>query len=114
MSLALLVDEHPLAEEQLHHPGNDFVQHRLRHLVGWRGDLREDRFAFGVAPVHAVQQQAVQVDVQVGRRTNALNQRDRAAVSLLGLQSGLSEQEARNGAVHHLEHGRHQTGLRGQ
>jgi len=45
-------------------PGDDLVQHRLQRLVGWRGHFDEDRFAFGVAPVHAVQHQAVKVDVE--------------------------------------------------
>jgi len=44
-----------------------FVQHRLQHLIGRRGHFDEDRFAFGAAPVHAVQHQAVQVNVQIGR-----------------------------------------------
>jgi hypothetical protein len=62
-------------------------------------------FAFGVTPVHAVQHQAVKVNVEIGRRAKALDQRDRAAVGLVGLQPGLIEQEARDGAVHHLQHG---------
>ena len=62
--LALLFDEHPLAGERLHQPSDDLVQHRLQRFVGWRGCFDEDRFAFGVAPVHAaVQHQAVKVDV---------------------------------------------------
>ena len=38
----------------------------------------------------------------------------RAAVSLLGLQPGLIEHEARDGAVYDLQHRRHRLGLRGQ
>ena len=49
--------------------------------------------------------QAVKVDVGIGGRTKSLDQRDRAAVSLLGLQLGLIEQEARDGAVHHVQWG---------
>ena len=71
-------------------------------------------FAFGVAPVHAVQHQAVKVDVEIGGRSKSLDQRDRAAVSLLGLQPGLIEQKARDGAVYDLQHRRHQLGLCGQ
>jgi len=42
------------------------------------------------APVHAVQHQAVQVDVEkIGRRPKALDQRDRAAVGFVGLEAGL-------------------------
>ena len=46
-----------------------------------------------------------------------LDQRDRAAVGLVGLvglETGLPEQVARDHAVHNLQHGRHQLGLRGQ
>jgi len=44
--------------------------------------------------------QAVQVDVQVGGAAEALNQRDRTAGGLPRLESGLLEQQARDGAVH--------------
>jgi len=56
----------------------------------------------------------VKVNVQIGGRTRALDQRDRAAVSVLGLQPRLIEQEARDGAVYDLQHRRHQLGLHGQ
>jgi len=100
--------------EQLYRSGGDLVQHRLQRLVARRGRFHEDRFAIGVATVHAVQHQAVEVDVEIGRRAEALDQRERAAVSLLGLQPGLIEQEACDGAVYDLQHGPHQLGLRGQ
>ena len=35
-------------------------------------------------------------------------------MGLVGLEPGLIEKEARDGAVHHLEHGRYQLGLCGQ
>ncbi len=38
---------------------------RLQRLVGWRGHLDEFRRALDAAPVHTVQHQAVQVNVQV-------------------------------------------------
>jgi len=63
------------------------VQHRLQRLVGWRGHFDEDRFAFGVAAVHAVQHQAVKVDVEIGGRAKSLDQRDRAALGLFSLQT---------------------------
>ena len=75
--------------------------------------IRCHRLTLG-APIHAVQHQAVQVDVQVGGRAKPLDQRDRAAVGLLGLESGLIEQETRDGPVHGLQHRRHPLGLRGQ
>ena len=100
--------------EQLHRAGDDLVQHRLQRLVGWLGNVDELRRPVNAAPVHAVQHQAMQVYVEIGRRAKALNQRDRTAVSLVGLETGLVKQEARDHAVHHLQHGRHQLGLCGQ
>ena len=43
-----------------------------------------------------------------------LDQRDRAAVGLVALETGLPEQVARDHALHDLQHGRHQLGLRGR
>jgi len=91
-----------LRVSSLRQPGDDLVQHRLQRLIGRRGHFDEDRFTFGVTPVHAVQHQAVKVNVEIGGRTKSLDQRDRAAVGLVGLQPGLIEPEARDGAVHHL------------
>ena len=104
----------PPTGEHLRQPSDDLVQHRLQRLVGWGGHFDEDRFAFGVVAVYAVQHQAVKVNVEIGRRAKALDQRDCAAVSLLGLQTRLPEQVARDDAVHHLQHRRHQLGLCGQ
>ena len=77
---------------------DDLVQHGLQRLIGRRSHLDEDRVAFS-APAHAVQHQAVQVDVQVGSRPEALDQRGRTAVGLVCLQPGLLEQVAREHAV---------------
>ena len=90
------------------------MQHRLQRFVGWLGNFDELRRPVNAAPVHAVQHQAVKVNVQVGCRAKALNQSDRTAVSLVGLEPGLTEQVPRDYAVHHLQHGRHQLGLCGQ
>ena len=56
----------------------------------------------------------MKVNVQVGGRATALNQSERTAVSLVGpfdISPGLTEQVARDDAVHHLQHGRHQLWL---
>ncbi len=52
--------------------------------------------------------------VEVGRRPKTLDQRDGAAVGFVGLEPSLAEQMARDHAVHHLQHRRHQLGLCGQ
>ena len=105
---APLFDEHPLAGEQLHHPRDDLVQHGLQRLVVRRGHFQKNGHTVGAAPVHAVQHQAVQVNVEIGRRAEALDQHDRAAVGLVCLDPSLPEQVARDDAVHHLQHRRHQ------
>ena len=56
----------------------------------------------------------MQVNVEVGRRAKALDQRDRAAVGFVWLEPRLDEQVPRDHAVHHLQHRRHQLGLCGQ
>lgn len=68
------------------------LQHRLQRFVGWRRYLDEDGFTVGAAPVHAVQHQAVQVDVELGRRPEALDERDRVAMLLQGMRLQLPEQ----------------------
>jgi hypothetical protein len=74
--------------------------------VGWR--------AINAAPIHLVQHEAVQVKVEVGRRAEALDQRDGTAVAFVGLEPGSLEQMAREHALHHLQHRRDQLGLHGQ
>jgi hypothetical protein len=67
VGVALFLDQHPFAGEQLHRPRDDSVQHRLQRFAGGRLNFHEDRRAVGVAAVHAIKHQAVQVNVQVGR-----------------------------------------------
>ena len=72
------------------------------------GGFNELRRAACAAPVHAVQHQAMQMNVEVGRRAKTLDQRDRAAVGFVGLEPSLAEQVPRDHAVHHLQYPRHQ------
>ena len=74
------------------------MQQRLQLLVGWRGYFDKHRRAVR-APVHAVQHQAMQVNIEIGRRAKTLDQRDRAAVGLKGLEAGLIQQVARDHPV---------------
>ena len=104
----------PLRVSSLRHPGDDLVQYRQQRLIGWRGHFDADRFAFRVALVHAVQHQAVQVNVEIGGRSKALDQRAGSAGGLVGFDLGLIEQEARDGPACDLQHRRHQLGLRGR
>ncbi len=105
------------AVDQLHRAGDDRAQLRLKHFFGRRGQLHEFRRPVSAAPVHAVQHQAVQVDVQVGGLPEALDQRDRAAVERVGrfdISAGLPSQMACDHGVRHLQPKRQQLGLRGQ
>ena len=93
------------------------VRQRRQRFIRGCGYIDENQLTVGV-PVRAVKHQAVQVDVGVRGRSRhsqaRLDQRDRAAVGLLGLESGLIEQETGDGTVHDLQHLRHQLRLCGQ
>jgi hypothetical protein len=41
----LLFDQYPTTGEQLHHPTDNLLQHRLQRFVGWRWHFDEDRRA---------------------------------------------------------------------
>ena len=109
-----LLDQHAPAREHLHQPGDDRVQQRVQFVVCGRTGLDEHRHAIGAAPVHPVQHQAVQVDVEVGGRAKTLDQHDGAALALFAFESNAIQQMARDHALHHLQHRRDQLGLRGQ
>jgi hypothetical protein len=47
------------------------------------------------APIHTVEHQTVQMDVQVGGRAESLNQRDRACIGCSALQASLLAQKSR-------------------
>ena len=61
----------------------------LRRLVGWRRQVDELRLDVCAEPVHAVQHQAVKVNVETGCELKALDQLDRATLGLVGLYSRL-------------------------
>ena len=52
--------------------------------------------------------------IQIGDKTKALDQRDRAAIGLRGPQPGLIEREALYNAMEHPQHQRYQLRLRGR
>jgi hypothetical protein len=114
VGLAHLFHQHGSAREHLHQTADDRLQQRLQLVVGGRTRFDEHRQTIGVAPVHAVQHQAVQVDVEVGGGAEALDQRDGAAVACVGLQPRAVQQMACDHALHHLQHRRNEVGLRGQ
>ena len=65
--LAHVLHQDAPSREQLHQPGDEALQQCVQLVVGGRIDLDEARRAIGTAPLHAVQYQAVQMDVEVRR-----------------------------------------------
>ena len=50
-------------------------------------------------PIHAVKLQAMQMDVEIGRRAEALDERDRTGVGLAAFESRLFDQKCGNDPV---------------
>ena len=86
----------------------------MQLVVGGRLRLDKGRHAIGVAPVHAVKHQAMQMYVELGGGAKALDQRDGAALTFVCLQPGAVQQVARDQALHHLQHRRDQFRLSGR
>jgi hypothetical protein len=114
VGLAHVLDQHAPAREHLYQPLDHGLQQRMQLVVGGRSRLDEGRRAIDAAAVHPVQHQTVQVDVEVGSGSEALDQRDGATVAFFGLEPGGAQQMAREHALHHLQHRRDQLGLCGQ
>ena len=55
------------------------------------------------AAIHAIEDQAMQMDVEIGRGTEALDERDRTAVSLAAFASRLFDQKGGNDTVDDLQ-----------
>jgi hypothetical protein len=65
------------------------------HLIKYRHPL--------AAAIDAIEYQAMQMDVEIGGRAEALDERDRTGVSLAALQSRLFDQKCGNDAVNALQ-----------
>lgn len=78
VGLARVLDQHAAAREHLDQRGDDGLRQSIRFGVSWCSSLDETRRAVCTLPVHPVQHKAVQVDVEVGRVTEALDQCDGA------------------------------------
>jgi len=76
---ALLLDQMAYAREHLHQPRDDLVEQALEFIVGGRARLLEGGLALS-APIYPVEHQAVQVNVEIPRRAESLNERDAACV----------------------------------
>jgi hypothetical protein len=112
VGLAHLLDQHTPAREHLHESGNDGLQQRVQFLVGGRTGLDDSGHAIDVTAVHAVQDQAVQVDVEVGCGPEALDYLD--GVAFVSDEPRSVQQVSRDHALHHPQHRYDQLGQRGQ
>jgi hypothetical protein len=80
-------------------------------LLGAR--FLEDRPVLG-ALIDPIQYQAVQMNVQIGCRAEALNEGDRAGVGCAAFQSGLLDQKCRDDPMNDLQQRREQLRMGGQ
>ena len=94
---ALLFDQIALAGQHFEQARDDLVEQAMQLSAGGRTRLLEDRFAPG-APIHAVEHQAMQMNVQVGGRAESLDEGDRAGVGCGAFQVCLLEQKPRDDA----------------
>jgi len=73
----------------------------------------EDRYAVAVS-VDAVEHQAMQMNIQIGRRAEALDERDHAGIGSAKFKARALDQKAGNDAVDHVQERREQLRLRGR
>ena len=62
----------------------------------------DDRLALAAA-IHPIEHQTVQMDVEIGRGAEALDERDRTGVSVVAFESQLFDQKCGNDAVDDLQ-----------
>jgi len=99
---ALLFDEVAGARQQLDDALDDPVEQRLELCRAGSARFMEHRRARAAA-IHPIEHQTVQMDVEIGRRAEALDERDCTAVSLGAWQSRLFDQKGGNDAVNALQ-----------
>lgn len=61
----------------------------MQRFVGWLRNFDEHRLLVNAALVHGVQDQAVKMSVEDCRCAKALDQRDRAVIAFVGLETDL-------------------------
>lgn len=64
--------------------------------------------------IDALEYQTVEVNVEICRRTEALNQRNGAGVDFIAFETGLFCEMTGDGTLYTLQHRREQLGRRGQ
>jgi hypothetical protein len=72
-------------------------------ICSLRARLLEDRHAPG-HPIDPIEEPAVQMNVQIGRRAEALNESDRAGAGCAAFQSGSLDQKCRNDPANDRQH----------
>src|SRR5689334_7462729 len=86
ISHALLFDEVAGAGQQLDDALDDPIEQRLELCGAGSARFMEHRRARAAA-IHAIEDQAMQMNVEIGRRAEALDERDRTAVRLAAFAS---------------------------
>jgi hypothetical protein len=82
---------------------DDPAKQRLELCHAGSARFMEDRLALAAA-IHAIGYLPMQMNVEIGGRAEALDERDRTGVSLAALQSRLFDQKGGNDAVDALQH----------
>jgi hypothetical protein len=89
---ALLFDKIAMAGQSSKAAHDDLDEQALQLGGGGRAPLLEHRLALGVT-TNPVEHENMQVDIEIGSRTEALNERDRTDVVILALDTRLLDQK---------------------
>jgi hypothetical protein len=87
------------AREPLHQPRDDLLEQARELIAGGGARLLESGLWLG-APIYPVDHQVVQVDVEIPRRAESLDERDAAGVGSTSSQARLLDQKPRDDPVH--------------
>ncbi len=95
-------DEHSTPRQQFQDPRDDPRQHGLQLLLGRGGHGLKDRPCVGEA-VDAIEEEHVQMQIEIGRRAEPLDEGDRASLRLG--QPSMCDEKGGEDAMDHLQHG---------
>ena len=95
----LLFNEIAPAGEQSHEPHDNLLEQALQLIAVGGACFVKERFIPGAA-IDAVEHQAMKVDIQIGRRAEAPDERDAACVGGTSFKTRLLAKKARDHALH--------------
>ena len=79
--------------------GDDRLQQHVRLVVGGRTHLDRGWRAIGIEPVHVIQRQSVQTSIEVGRGSEARDQRKGTAVAFVPFSEGYASSSTKNHTI---------------